>query len=320
MSDLPKFVKIHEEGPREGFQIEPGPITTTRKVAFIEALAETGLKQIDCVSFVNAQKVPGMADAEEVIRSVRRKPGVRYTGLWLNTRGLLRALETPVDIVGSIRVTASETFCIRNTGMNHAQTLDEQRRWLEIYRERKVPVEWGYIMTAFGCNYEGFISTDKVRTMVQQLLDTAAGAGVSLQGVYLADTVGWGTPQAMERTIGAVRERWPDLPLALHLHDTRGTGLANAYAALRLGVAQFDSTCAGLGGCPFAAHKGAAGNICTEDFVFMCHEMGIETGIDLEKLIECAQLAEEIVGHPLPGKVMRAGSLAHFRKEMGAGR
>lgn len=320
MSDLPKFVKIHEEGPREGFQIEPGPITTTRKVAFIEALAETGLKQIDCVSFVNAQKVPGMADAEEVIRSVRRKPGVRYTGLWLNTRGLLRALETPVDIVGSIRVTASETFCIRNTGMNHAQTLDEQRRWLEIYRERKVPVEWGYVMTAFGCNYEGFISTDKVRTMVQQLLDTAAGAGVSLQGVYLADTVGWGTPQAMERTIGAVRERWPDLPLALHLHDTRGTGLANAYAALRLGVAQFDSTCAGLGGCPFAAHKGAAGNICTEDFVFMCHEMGIETGIDLEKLIECAQLAEEIVGHPLPGKVMRAGSLAHFRKEMGAGR
>ena len=123
MSDLPKFVKIHEEGPREGFQIEPGPIATARKVEFIEALAETGLKQIDCVSFVNAQKVPGMADAEEVIRAVRRKPGVRYTGLWLNTRGLLRALETPADIVGSIRVTASETFCIKNTGMNHAQTL-----------------------------------------------------------------------------------------------------------------------------------------------------------------------------------------------------
>ena len=117
----------------------------------------------------------------------------------------------------------------------------------------------------------------------------------------------------MERTIGSVRDRWPDLPLALHLHDTRGTGLANAYAALRLGVAQFDSTCAGLGGCPFAGHKGAAGNICTEDFVFMCHEMGIETGINLEKLIECAQMAEDIVGHPLPGKVLRAGSLARFR-------
>lgn len=316
MSDLPKFVKIHEEGPREGFQIETGPIATVRKIAFIEALAETGLRQIDCVSFVNAQKVPGMADAEEVIRGVRRMPHVRYTGLWLNTRGLMRALETPVDIVGSIRITASETFCVRNTGMDHEQTLQEQRRWLDIYRERNVPLEWGYVMTAFGCNYEGFISTDKVCSMVQQLLDTAGNAGESLKGVYLADTVGWGTPQAMERTIGSVRERWPDLPLALHLHDTRGTGLANAYAALRLGVAQFDSTCAGLGGCPFAGHKGAAGNICTEDFVFMCHEMGIETGINLEKLIECAQMAEDIVGHPLPGKVLRAGSLARFREKM----
>ncbi|MEO9228432.1 MAG: hydroxymethylglutaryl-CoA lyase [Devosia sp.] len=319
MSDLPKFVKVHEEGPREGFQIEPGPITTERKVAFIEALADTGLTQIDCVSFVNAQKVPGMADAEEVMRRIRRKPGVRYTGLWLNTRGLLRALETQADIIGAIRVTASETFCIKNTGMNHEQTLVEQRRWLDIYRENKIPVEWGYVMTAFGCNYEGFVPTATVIKMVRQLLDTAAEAGASLKGVYLADTVGWGTPQSMERAIGAVREQWPDLPLALHLHDTRGTGLANAYAAMKMGVAQFDSTCAGLGGCPFAAHKGSAGNICTEDFVYMCHEMGIETGVDLEKLIECAQLAEEIVGHPLPGKVLRAGSLAPFRNKMTAG-
>ncbi len=317
MSDLPKFVRVHEEGPREGFQIEPGPIATDRKVEFIEALAETGLTQIDCVSFVNAKKVPGMADAEEVMQRVRRKPGVRYTGLWLNTRGLLRALETQADVVGSIRVTASETFCIMNTGMNHEQTLDEQRNWLQIYRDRKIAVEWGYVMTAFGCNYEGFISTERVCLMVEQLLGLAADAGVTLKGVYLADTVGWGTPQAMEQKLGAVRERWPDLPLALHLHDTRGTGLANAYAALRMGVAQFDSTVAGLGGCPFAGHQGAAGNICTEDLVYMCHEMGIDTGADLEKLIACAQLAEDIVGHPLPGKVQRAGSLARFRAHAG---
>jgi hydroxymethylglutaryl-CoA lyase len=319
MSDLPTFVRVHEEGPREGFQIETGPIATARKVEFIEALADTGLKQIDCVSFVNAKKVPGMADAEQVIRTVRRKPGVRYTGLWLNTKGLLRALETPVDIVGSIRLTASETFCVKNTGMNHEETLAEQRRWLEIYRERNVPVEWGYVMTAFGCNYEGFIATERVCLMVEQLLALATEAGVKLQGVYLADTVGWGTPQAMEQKLGAVRGRWPDLPLALHLHDTRGTGLANAYAALRMGVAQFDSTCGGLGGCPFAGHKGAAGNICTEDLVFMCHEMGIESGVDLERLIECAHLAEDIVGHELPGKVQRAGSLAHFRAETKVG-
>jgi len=313
MSDLPRSVRIHEEGPREGFQIEPGPIPTARKIEFIEALADTGLKQIDCVSFVNPKKVPGMADAEEVIRSVRRRAGVRYTGLWLNTKGLLRALETPVDVVGSIRITASETFCKKNTGMDHEQTLQEQRRWLEIYREKGIELEWGYVMTAFGCNYQGFVPTERVCLMVSQLLDLAAEAGQTLHGVYLADTVGWGTPLSMERMIGAVRERWPDLPLALHLHDTRGTGLANAAAALKLGVAQFDTTCAGLGGCPFAAHKGAAGNICTEDFVFMCEEMGISTGVDLEKLIECAQMAEEIVGHPLPGKVLRAGSLKRFR-------
>jgi len=313
MTDLPRSVRIHEEGPREGFQIEPGPIPTARKIEFIEALADTGLKQIDCVSFVNPKKVPGMADAEEVIRCVRRRDGVRYTGLWLNTKGLLRALETPVDVVGSIRITASETFCKKNTGMDHEQTLDEQRRWLEIYRDKRIELEWGYVMTAFGCNYQGFVPTERVCLMVEQLLGLAAEAGQTLHGVYLADTVGWGTQLTMERMIGAVRERWPDLPLALHLHDTRGTGLANAAAALKLGVAQFDTTCAGLGGCPFAAHKGAAGNICTEDFVFMCEEMGIATGVDLEKLIDCAQMAEEIVGHPLPGKVLRAGSLKRFR-------
>ncbi|MDB5998726.1 MAG: hydroxymethylglutaryl-CoA lyase, partial [Rhizobacter sp.] len=312
MSDLPRSVRIHEEGPREGFQIEPGPIATAQKIEFIEALAATGIRQIDCVSFVNAAKVPGMADAEEVARSIRKADGVRYTGLWLNTKGLMRALQTPLDIVGAIRLTASETFCVKNTGMDHAQTMQEQRRWLEVYREKGVPVEWGYVMTAFGCNFEGFVPESSVVAMVADLLALAQEAEVTLKGVCLADTVGWGTPLAMERVIGAVRSRWPDLPLALHLHDTRGTGLANAYAALRLGVAQFDSACAGLGGCPFAGHKGAAGNICTEDLVFMCEEMGIETGIDLDKLIEVARMAERIVGHPLPGKVMRGGSLRAY--------
>lgn len=315
MSDLPSFVRIHEEGPREGFQIEPGPIATADKVRFIEALARTGLKQIDCVSFVNARKVPGMADAEEVMQRIERLPGIRYTGLWLNTRGLLRALQTRADIVGSIRLTASETFCIRNTGMDHAQTVQEQRSWMEIYRANNVRLEWGYVMTAFGCNYEGEVPISRVLALVAQLLSLADEVGQKLDGVYLCDTVGMGTPLSMERAIGAVRERWPDLPLALHLHDTRGTGLANAYAALKMGVAQFDSTCAGLGGCPFAAHAGAAGNICTEDLVYMCHEMGIDTGVDLEALIQCARMAEEIVGHPLPGKLLRAGTA---RRKSGA--
>ncbi len=314
MADLPASVTLHEEGPREGFQIESSDIPTARKVAFIEALAQTGVRQIDCVSFVNPQRVPGMADAAEVAAQIRKHDGVRYTGLWLNTKGLMRALETPLDIVGAIRLTASETFCVKNTGMDIAQTVEEQRRWLDVYREKGIPVEWGYVMTAFGCNFEGYIDPRKVVSMVGQVLELAAESAVSLRGVYLADTVGWGTPLSVERAIGAVRDRWPDLAIGLHLHDTRGTGLANAYAALRLGVRQFDTTCAGLGGCPFAGHKGAAGNICTEDMVFMCDEMGVATGIDLEKLIECAHMAEEIVGHPLPGKVMRGGSLARYRQ------
>jgi hydroxymethylglutaryl-CoA lyase len=314
MSDLPKQIWINEEGPREGFQIESSPIALPRKAQLIEALAETGLKQIDCVSFVNPKRVPGMADADELAAAIKKKVGVRYTGLWLNQQGLERAYKSQLDIIGAIRVTASEAFSVNNTNKDIEQTLDEQRAWLKSYAEHNIPVEWGYVMTAFGCNYEGYMPIPQVVRMVGEVLKLAAEADVQLKGVYLADTVGWANPLMMEKTIGAVRERWPDLPLGLHLHDTRGTGLANVYAALKLGVAKFDSSCAGLGGCPFAGHRGAAGNICTEDLVFMCHEMGIETGVDLDKLIEVAYLAEDVFGRQLPGKVMHGGSLARYKK------
>lgn len=304
MSDLPKRIRIHEEGPREGFQIESAAIPTADKIRFIEALAQTGVSQIDCVSYVNPKRVPGMADADEVARGIRKQPGVRYTGLWLNTRGLERALQLPLDRVGTVRVTASETFSRRNTGMGVDETFEEQRRWLRLYRERGIEIEWAYVMTSFGCNFEGDIPVERVVSMVERIKQLEREEGVRFQGVCLADTVGRGTPDSVERRIGALRERWPDLPLGLHLHDTRGTGIANAYAALRMGVAQFDSTCAGLGGCPFAGHKGASGNICTEDLVYMCHAMGVETGIDLRAMAECARMAESIVGHALPGKLM----------------
>ncbi|KWX05497.1 hydroxymethylglutaryl-CoA lyase [Carbonactinospora thermoautotrophica] len=316
MSDLPGRVKINEEGPREGFQIEKGPISTERKVEFIEALAETGVRKIDCVSFVNPKRVPQMADAEEVLARIRRKPGVRYTGLWLNLKGLERALASTADVIGAIRVTASDTFARANTGMGREETIEEQRRWLARYREAGVPVEWGYVMTAFGCNYEGDIPVELTVRMVARILELAAEFDVRLSSVYLADTVGHATPRDIQRVVGAVRERWPDLTLGLHLHDTRGLAVANAYAALQLGVAEFDTACAGLGGCPFAAHSGAAGNLCTEEFVFLCEEMGIETGIDLDRLIECAWLAEDIVGHQLPSKMTRGGSLTALRRRL----
>jgi hydroxymethylglutaryl-CoA lyase len=314
MTDLPKRIDIHEEGPREGFQIEAGPISTADKVRFCEALAETGLREVQCVSFVDPRRVPGMADAVEVAQSIRQKPGVHYTGIALNLRGYERAVQTPLHITGGIQMSASNTFSIHNTNKNNEETLAEQRRQLEFFRNHGLPVESAIVMTAFGCNFEGAIAPETVRDCVANLLDLADEFGITLDRVRLADTVGWASPAQVQRVVGMVRERWPALRLALHLHDTRGTGMANALMGLQMGIDSFDSSCAGLGGCPFAGHKGAGGNICTEDLVFMAHEMGIETGIDLDTLIECARMAEDIVGHQLPGKVMHGGSLTKYRR------
>lgn len=318
MSDYPSFVVVNEEGPREGFQIEKGPIATAEKLRFIESLADTGLKKIDCVSFVNPKRVPQMADAEEVAAAINKKPGVAYTGLWLNSAGLERALTTQLDIIGAIRVTASEQFVRANTGMDKARTYDEQRAWLTRYREAGITTKWGYVMTAFGCNYQGVVPVGDVVEMVMQIMELSEEFGVSLDSVFLADTVGHATPATMERVIGAVRNAFPDLALGLHLHDTRGMAIANAHTAMRMGVARFDTSCAGLGGCPFAGHVGAAGNVGTEELVFLCDELGIETGVDLDALIECAWMAESIVGHELPGKLTRGGSLAAMRKRLQA--
>jgi hydroxymethylglutaryl-CoA lyase len=307
MSDLPRRIVIQEEGPREGFQIEPAPIAVADKIRFIEALALTGLPEIQCTSFVNPAQVPQMADAEAVAAGIQRRPGVRYTGLWLNIQGLKRASVSGLDMAGSLQLATSETFSLRNTRKTTQQTLDEQRRVLEFCREHRLVIDTAIVMTAFGCNYEGAIAPSRVVDCVGLLLDLAAEYGVTLRRIRLADTVGHGTPVSVTRVLGAVRDRWPELPISLHLHDTRGTGLANAMAGLQMGVAWFESSCAGLGGCPFAGHKGAAGNVCTEDLVYMAEEMGIETGIDLRAMIACARMAEQIVGHALPGKVMKSG-------------
>lgn len=313
MSDIPKSISIQEEGPREGFQIEPGPISTADKVRFIEALAGSGLHHIQCVSFVDPRRVPGMADSEEVAKQIKRRDGVQYTGLWLNLRGFERAVKTSLDIAGSMQMSASETFSVKNTGKNREQTLHEQRRLLDFYSINNVKVETAIVMTAFGCNFEGAVDPGTVRDCVATILDLAGEFGITLKRMRLADTVGWANPNSIARVVGTLRERWPDLPLTLHLHDTRGAAMANALMGLQMGVDSFDSSCAGLGGCPFAGHKAAAGNICTEDLVYMCEEMGIKTGVNLDALIECARMAESIVGHPLPGKIMHAGSLSRFR-------
>jgi hydroxymethylglutaryl-CoA lyase len=314
MSDMPKSVRINEEGPREGFQIESGPIPTARKIEFIEALSGTGLKQIQIVSFVNPKKVPGMADAEEVVRGFKPRPGIKYTGLWLNEKGLERARATgKLALEGKISIYASEKFSMRNNNRTTVQEFEYARRVLDQYKEHGIPVERGSIASAFGCNFQGDIPTSTVLGIFRRIFEIAEENAIKLKEVSLADTMAWATPLSIKRTVGAIREKYPDVRINLHLHDTRGMGIANAYAALEMGVDMFDACVAGLGGCPFAGHKGAAGNVCTEDLVFMCHEMGIETGTDLDRLLDCARLAEDIVGHPLPGSVKFGGSLAKLR-------
>jgi hydroxymethylglutaryl-CoA lyase len=169
------------------------------------------------------------------------------------------------------------------------------------------------VMAAFGCNYEGDVSPAQVVAVIEKVEAQAVGCGSRLGRIGLADTMGWANPRQIKRLIGVVRGRWPAVPIKLHLHDTRALAIANVVAALEMGVDCFDSAVAGMGGCPFAAHKGAAGNVTTEDVVFLCRELGIETGVDLDAMIEAGQLAERVVGHPLPGKLKSGGNLDKYR-------
>ena len=315
MSDFPKFVEIEEDGPREGFQIEKNPIPTARKIELIDALSGTGVRRIQIASFVRPDAVPNMADSEDVVAGITPAPGVEYTGLWLNEKGLERAIATKrLTIEGGVTLAASETFLKRNQNRTLEEQIAGQKNIVEMYQRHGVPVHTGNLMAAFGCNFEGDIPEDKVIGLVGRILEIAEAHGETIEQFNLLDTMAWATPDRIKRLVGRVRETWPEMALALHLHDTRGMGIANAYAGLEMGVAKFDSSIAGMGGCPFAGHAGAAGNVCTEDLVFLCDEMGIETGIDLEKLVACAELAEEIVGHPLPGSVKVGGSLKRLRE------
>ena len=321
MNDLPKAVHISEEGPREGFQIEKGHIPTARKIALIDALSQTGLDHIQIVSFVNPKAVPGMADAEDGRERRQAASRASPTPRCGSTR---RASSARIALTAGWRSPASIQLCrLRNfsSATRTARRSSSSRRSTpssRMYKANGIAVERGSVMAAFGCNFEGDIPVAaRGRHWSGRFSRSRDEHGVTLKYVTLADTMAWATPLSIKRVVGAVRERWPDLDIALHLHDTRGMGIANAYAGLEMGVTRFDASVAGLGGCPFAGHKGAAGNVCTEDLVFMCHEMGIETGIDLDALIECARLAEDIVGHPLPGSVMKGGTLREVLRREG---
>jgi hydroxymethylglutaryl-CoA lyase len=315
MSDLPKSITLKEVGPREGFQFEKRTIPLADKIALVDALSATGVGAIQFASFVSPKWVPQMADAEDFVAGITRAPGVRYEAIWLNLAGVERAarFKDVLNLRPSFAVASTDTFSRKNTNQSIAERLDDLPAWVARYRE--LGFDWVDVgvMGAFGDNYEGDVEPASVVRLLEAIEQRARDAGARLGSIGLADTMGWGNPRGTKRLVGAVRDRWPATPIALHLHDTRALAIANIVAAMELGIERFDSAVAGMGGCPFAAHKGAAGNVCTEDVVFLCEELGVETGIDLDGMIEAARLAERVVGHDLPGKLKLGGGLAAHR-------
>ena len=296
MSDLPAAISLREVGPRDGLQNED-PVPTEAKVALIDALSSTGVGRIEAVSFVHPRAIPQMADADEVWQRIRRDGPVRYSALVPNLRGAQRALDAGFTELEAV-VSASDTHNRKNLNRSTAETLDDIAEIIDRAHRHGATCQV-IVSTAWGCPYEGDVPVERV-------LDTAGHAVADgAESASFGDTTGMATPGRVRRLVGEFRSRYPDIPLNLHFHNTRGTGLANVLAALELGVADCDASVGGLGGCPYA--PGATGNIASEELVHMVEDMGVSTGIDLDRLIEAAAEAEQIVGHTLPSQVLRAG-------------
>jgi len=289
--------EIREVGPRDGLQNE-APVPVADRVRLIGALAAAGLRRIEAASFVHPKAVPAMAGAEEVLAAIDRRPGVAYTALVPNRRGAERALAAGADELETA-VSASATHNGKNWNRTPDETMAEIAAVIELAHAAGRPVDAG-VATCFGCPYEGDIDPAVVAGYARRLVDLGADT------VFFGDTTGMGSPRRVGLLLDALEAAGVDLGVVgLHLHDTRGTGLANAYAALQRGVTRFDASVGGLGGCPYA--PGASGNVATEDLVHLLDDLGVTTGVSLERLIAAAHLAEEIVGRRLPGQVMRAG-------------
>lgn len=305
---LPSAVRLIEVGPREGFQFEgigqPDRISTPQKLRLIEALAGTGLSDIQIVSFVSRRAMPQMADAEEICAALPEDSEITWTGIYLSDSGLRRALDVNrLSIAGELTVSASEPFSIRNQKRDFEQDVAAQEAIAAVYTAQGIRVNQANIMAAFGCNFAGQIPQSVVIERLQALDRVASVEGGRLERIMLADTMGWASPEAVRTLIGKVRDHWPDAIIRLHLHDTRGLAVANVYAGLLEGVTEFETAVGGLGGCPFAGARGAAGNVATEEVVFLCDQLGIETGVSLPALLEVCGVAEEIVGHTLASKL-----------------
>lgn len=314
--DFPEKVIIREVGPREGMQIEESYISTEDKIRMIDLLSGCNIPIIEVTSFVSPKWVPKMADAEEVAAGFKKVPGIVYECLYLNDKGIERAQQTgKFDMDGVLSIIASETFSLKNTNLTIEQTFDDMEKRIVALDKYNIPVTTLAVMTAFGCIYEGDIDPNHVMNLIERSLEKAESHNINIKNLLLGDTVGWANPVSTEKLLKLIIEKWPELNIIMHLHDTRGMGMANAYVALQLGVRQFDASVGGLGGCPFSGAKGAAGNIATEDLVHMCHELGIETGIDLDKLVNVSKEIENILGRSLSSKVATGGMLDSYRNQ-----
>lgn len=296
MMPLPSRVTIVEVGPRDGLQNEAAPIDTASKIALIEALAQAGHTRIEAAAFVSPKWVPQMADADEVFAGLRRKTGVRYSALVPNLAGLERAVKAGVTDI-AVFAAASETFSRKNINKSIADSLAGYAEVAKAAVAAKMRVR-GYVSTAFGCPFEGDVDPARVLEVTKALFEMGA------EEVAVSDTIGIAHPGQVHVLTGMLAAAVPLRAVALHFHDTRGTALVNVYAALQEGVVVFDSSAGGLGGCPYA--PGAAGNLATEDLLFMLDGLGISTGVDRAAVAAASALLEPKLGHPLPSRLLHA--------------
>ena len=314
MSDLvPERVTITDDSMREGLQIESPDIPISDKLRLLDALGETGAKVISIGSFAHPKWTPSMANIEELAERFEPRPGVRYTAAVFNRKGFERAdrFFPKIDVRTrhhATHVELCDSFARRNYNRSQAQqvaAMDDT-----IARAVTAGAEHGAVVlgSPFGSNFEGRFSLDQQLEMLRLMIDKWHAAGLEVTRLSLSDAMGWDTPHRLRQSILAYRDTWPEIEtFHLHLHNSRGATIASYYEALQLGVTKFDTSIGGMGGCPYCGNGRSAGHVPTEDFVDLCHEMGIETGYNLDKLIEAAWIAEEIVGHPLWGHVSKAG-------------
>ena len=292
-----KKVKITEVGPRDGFQSEKTILKTEDKIDVINHLIDAGYQRIEVSSFVSPKAIPQLADAETILNKVKRNSKSTLAALVPNAKGALRAVEAKLDEI-VVFLSASESHNKKNVNRTVKESLKGFKEIADIAGKNNIPVQ-GDIATAFGCPFEGNVSSKKLVDISKEY------KLMGFKGVTLGDTTGMATPPVVTDAINAIRDNVPDFEITLHFHNTRGVGLANVMTGLNQGISDYESCFGGMGGCPFAPN--ATGNICSEDLIYLLHEMGIETGIDLDQLINIAKKVESLVGHKLPGQVMRAG-------------